>query len=396
MGSRTGKNAQIYKLFYTDNDNVAAGAYNIGDEVSNADLIAAPWNELKPSSDSSSFKLDDREPLVQPQFSGDILADYSQPGLEKFEGQIEIFNYDGFLAAHEDFIGAGLGEIVDNSSLSDTIATVTDQHTFVVTTPGSWSGVVAGDWIKFGDKLAVVKTIDSGTGALTTYNDVGSVVATDAVVGVKCIKPKQYDNNKYFHLLIETEIGTFVAQWVKPAFSHTSEYNALKKWVIKLNGDNARYNSGVTEALISAGGGITSESKSIASAPNWRAVYLNTEAKNTTHTKVIINLDREPTVIPQEGTETGNGFGGVAQDKLMLSGEIEFSDLIDSAIRTNYADGDKIYVMVYNKDCDFGFFSDGTGITQIQNQLIDEGEARPKALINLNEKEDGIISMIIG
>ena len=79
----------------------------------------------------------------------------------------------------------------------------------------------------------------------------------------------------------------------------------------------------------------------------------------------------------------------------MFTGEIEFSDLIDSAIRTNYADGDKIYVLAYNKDCDFGVFSDAVGIRQIQEQLIDEGEARPKALIDLNEKESGIISMVI-
>ena len=175
----------------------------------------------------------------------------------------------------------------------------------------------------------------------------------------------------------------------------TTERNTLRKIVFNLRGDNGQV-SAITKTSITGGGGtLNDETQQQGAYPNWQRAFFNSTTRNTTHALFNFTLEREQVIKPQEGTETGNGFGGVYQDDAVMTAEASFNTVVPSALVTNYENGDKIYVSAYNKDAQLGFFATGCGITRYNAGAIDEGQFRPMIMLNCKEEEGGIIRVTI-
>jgi len=369
----TGKSASIYKAYFLKTSVISG--YDIGDTVPDSAFSGKTWKELRPDSDFSNINMV-IEPLKSAQYGTKNKMECTQKGFYQFSGRIDKYHSSAFESNFIDLLKSGLGTKVIGT-VSTTISTVVDDANFTCPT----GLIIAGDSLLINGQITVVDSVSvSTTDTVTLKYKVYGMTSSMAVVSAAYYNPVNLEDDNYFHFLFVTDDGNYLATWVKPSVSFTTEVNNKMLISFNLTGDFVDKTT-ATPTLNTA-----DTTTCIASTTNLKAVFLCSESKNTTHTNTNITLERAQTRIPMQGAGAGNGYGGTFQEQFNLTCELKTSGT-DSILKTIFDAETSFKFLAFAKDGAYGIESGACVFHNFNGANIEDGQYRPILLFGLNQIE---------
>jgi len=368
----TGKSASIFNAYFMKSS--AIFGYDVGDSIPDSAFLDRTWKQIRPDSDISNINMS-VEPLTSPKFGNTNKMDCTQKGFYQFSGRIDKYHSLAFESNFSDLLKAGLGTKVVGT-VNTTITTVIDASTFTV----PLDTVGPGDALLINSQLTVVASVSAGITVSLKYG-VSGMTSSMPVVSAPYYNPQNLGTDDYFHFLFTTDNGNYLATWVKPSVSFTTEINNKMLVAFNLSGDYVDRTT-VTPDIKTA-----DTTTCIATTTNFKSVFLSSSTKNTSHTNANVTLERAQTRIPMQGAGSGNGFGGVFQDQFSLTCELKTNGT-DIALKADYDVDTSFEFLAYTSGGAFGVESGACVFHSLNEANIEDGQARPVMVFGLNQVEE--------